>query len=86
MNTRAAAPTSAEIGENSRIRAAIFNGGELGPNNVRANPHSALVLAEGTRCDSDYDRTGCYAYFHLLEGLTLKPIRKMAVPEAHGVP
>ncbi|HEL4244546.1 hypothetical protein I5U23_13835 [Stenotrophomonas maltophilia] len=57
-------------------------GGELGPNIVRIDPHSALVVAEGTEYDSNYDRTGHYAYFYVLEGHALKLIRKVAVPEA----
>lgn len=59
-------------------------GGELGPNIVRIDPHSALVVAEGSEYDSNYDRTGHYAYFYVLEGHTLKLLRKVAVPETLG--
>ena len=61
-------------------------GGERGPNIVRIDPHSALVVAEGTEYDSNYDRTGHYAYFYVLEGQTLKLLRKVTVPEALDVP
>lgn len=57
-------------------------GGELGPNIVKMDPHSALVVAEGTEYDSNYEKTGHFAYFYVLEGHALKLLRKVAVPEA----
>ena len=59
-------------------------GGEEGPQVVKTDPQSALVVAEGTTYDAAYEKTGNFAYFYVLEGNALKLIRTVPVPDRLG--